>query len=65
MKMLTEGEKKYREAGVSLWLVGLNPAVYGVVQKSLLGKTLGRERTFLNLEQAVAAWLDMHKRRAH
>jgi hypothetical protein len=26
---------------------------------------LGRERMFLNLEQAVAAWLDMQKRRAH
>jgi SulP family sulfate permease len=65
LKMLTEGEKKYREAGVSLWLVGLNPSVYGVVQKSLLGKTLGRERMFLNLEQAVAAWLNMQKRRAH
>ncbi|WP_250453046.1 SulP family inorganic anion transporter [Caballeronia sp. ATUFL_M2_KS44] len=64
LKMLTEGEKKYREAGVSLWLVGLSPAVYGVVQKSPLGKTLGRERMFLNLEQAVAAWLDLQKRRA-
>ncbi|KIG01397.1 SulP family inorganic anion transporter [Caballeronia concitans] len=64
LKMLTEGEKKYRESGVSLWLVGLSPAVYGVVQKSPLGKTLGRERMFLNLEQAVAAWLDLQKRRA-
>lgn len=64
LKMLTEGEKKYREAGVSLWLVGLGPAVYGVVQKSPLGKVLGRERMFLNLEQAVAAWLDLQKRRA-
>lgn len=64
LKMLTDGEKKYRESGVSLWLVGLSPAVYGVVQKSPLGKTLGRERMFLNLEQAVAAWLDLQKRRA-
>ena len=25
LKMLTEGEKRMRERGVSVWLVGLNP----------------------------------------
>jgi hypothetical protein len=37
-----------------LWLVGLNPGVLEVVQHSPLGKILGRERMFFNLEQAVA-----------
>jgi len=36
-----------------LWLVGLNPEVLKIIQHADLGKTLGRERMFFNLEQAV------------
>src|SRR5262245_44699111 len=53
MKALTEAEKRNREHGVLLWLVGLTPGVFNVVQNSPLGQTLGRERMFFNLEQAV------------
>jgi SulP family sulfate permease len=53
LKMLTEGEKKQRERGVSVWLVGLNSQVMAVVQRSSLGKVLGRERMHFNLELAV------------
>jgi MFS superfamily sulfate permease-like transporter len=56
LKMLTEAEKRYREGGVLLWLVGLNPGVLAMVQRSPLGKTLGRERLLFNLEQAVAKY---------
>ena len=50
LKMLIEGEKRQRERGRSLWLVGLNPEVLAVVQRSSLGKVLGRERMHFNLE---------------
>ncbi len=53
LKMLTEGEKRTRERGVDLWLVGLNPAVLAMVQRSPLGETLGRERMFFSVELAV------------
>ena len=53
MKALTEAEKRSRANGVLLWLVGLTPGVLNVVQHSPLGQTLGRERMFFNLEQAV------------
>jgi SulP family sulfate permease len=56
LKMLTEAEKRQREHGVMLWLVGLNPEVLRVVQHSELGETLGRERMFFNLEWAVEAF---------
>jgi MFS superfamily sulfate permease-like transporter len=56
LKMLTDAEKRYRESGVLLWLVGLNPGVLAMVQRSPLGVTLGRERMFFNLEQAVAKY---------
>ncbi len=58
LKMLTEAEKRQRDRGVALWLVGLNPEVLATVQKSTLGKVLGRERMFFNLELAVAKFLE-------
>ncbi len=59
LKMLTEGEKRQRERGVSLWLVGLNPDVLAMVQRSSLGEVLGRERMHFNLEVAVAKYLGL------
>jgi len=57
LKMVTEGEKRQRERGVSLWLVGLTPDVLSMVQRSPLGEVLGRERMHFNLEVAVAKYL--------
>ncbi len=53
LKMLIEGERRQREAGVMVWLAGLSPEVYAVVQRSPLGETLGPERLLFNLEIAV------------
>jgi high affinity sulfate transporter 1 len=57
LKMLTEAEERQRERGVTLWLVGMNPEVLAVVQRSPLGRALGRERLHFNLEMAVAKYL--------
>ena len=56
LKMLTASEQKNRERGTSLWLASLNPRVLAMVQHSPLGETLGRDRMFFNLEQAVAKY---------
>ena len=53
LKMLTAAEEKLRRGGVALCLAGLNPSVLTVVQRSKLGKTLGRERMMFNLQAAV------------
>jgi high affinity sulfate transporter 1 len=53
IKMLTDAEEKLREEGVSLWLAGLNPEALRVIQRSPLGKVLGCERMFFNIQQAV------------
>jgi len=58
LKMLTEGEKRQRERGVRLWLVGMNPGVLGMLQRSQLGEALGREAMHYNLEIAVAKYLN-------
>ena len=50
LKMLTEAEKRHREAGVALWLSGVSPEVNAVIQRSELGKALGSERVLPNLE---------------
>jgi high affinity sulfate transporter 1 len=60
LKMLIEAEKRERNRGVSVWLVGLNPEVLSVIQRSSLGEVLGRERMHFNLEMAVAKYLAAH-----
>ncbi len=54
LKMLIKGEARLRERGSLLWLVALNPEVWGMVQRSSLGESLGRERSLYNLPTAVA-----------
>ena len=55
--MLTEGEKRQRERGVRLWLVGMNPQVLKAIQRSPLGEALGPDAMYFNLEMAVAKYL--------
>ena len=64
LKMLIEAEKRQRDRGVSIWLIGLNPEVLSVIQRSSLGKVLGRERMHFNMEQAVTKYLAAHAREA-
>ncbi|MOA63228.1 hypothetical protein D3C78_1888840 [compost metagenome] len=51
--MMSEFEKRQREKGITLWLVGMNPGVLAVVLQSPLGQAVGAERMFLNLEQVI------------
>ncbi len=55
LKSLTEFEEQLRGAGVSLWLAALNPTPLHIIEHAPLGETLGSERLFFNLEQAVEA----------
>jgi sulfate permease, SulP family len=57
LKMLIQGEKRFRDQGVTIWLVGLNREVLDVIQHSPLGKVLGRELMQYTLEAAVAKHL--------
>jgi anti-anti-sigma factor len=56
LKMLTNGAQRQREQGRELWLVGLNPGVLAMIQRSKLGEALGREGMHFNLEIAVAKY---------
>jgi len=57
LKALTEAQKKQDKYGVSLWLVGLSPGALAMVQRSPLGRALGREAMHFNLEMAVQRYL--------
>ena len=57
LKMLADADRRLQQAGISLWLAALNPEPLQLIQKSELGKTLGRPRMYFNLEQAVTSYL--------
>jgi high affinity sulfate transporter 1 len=57
LTMLCEAEKKNRERGIFLWLVGMNPTVLEMVKRTQLAEALGRERMHANLESAINAYL--------
>jgi anti-anti-sigma factor len=56
LRMLETAEEKLRHEGIVLWLTALNPSVLDVVQRSALGKALGRERMFFKLQTAVETY---------
>jgi SulP family sulfate permease len=56
LKMLVHAEKEFSGKGVELWLAALNPAALEVVWRTPLAERLGRQRMFLTVEQAVAAF---------
>ena len=58
LKALVEAEKRLAADGISMWLVGLTPSVLAVINRSSLGKTLGREQMHFNLEIAVRNYLN-------
>jgi len=61
LKMLAEGERKQRDKGRRFWLVGMNPHVLEMVNRSPLGEALGREGMHFNVETAVAKYLSAGK----
>ncbi|BDG01454.1 SulP family inorganic anion transporter [Anaeromyxobacter oryzae] len=56
LKMMKEADDRVRSRGAELWLAALNPQARRVVERSPLGKALGRERMCFDLEHAVAGW---------
>jgi MFS superfamily sulfate permease-like transporter len=54
LKMFAEGAAQLKEHGIAVWLVGLTPEVLTTVRRSPFGQSIGQDRMFFNLEQAVA-----------
>ncbi len=56
LRILTRAEEKMQEGGISLWLSALNPLALEMIRRSPLGRTLGSERMFFNICDAVNAY---------
>ncbi|HMO46143.1 MAG TPA: SulP family inorganic anion transporter [Rubrivivax sp.] len=54
LQVLAEGERRHAAAGVSEWLVGLNPGVLEAVRSSGLDRQYGPERMLFNARAAIA-----------
>ncbi len=57
LKMFAQVAKRQSRDGIQLWLIGMNPEVLAVVQRSPLGQMLRREAMHFNLEIAVGRYL--------
>lgn len=57
VKSLAEFEDQLQSTGIELWLAMLNPEALYMIRQSAMGKRLGNERMYLNLEQAVETYL--------
>jgi len=53
LQTLIEGEKRWAETGLEIWLVGLNPGVLEVARSAGLDQRLGRERMLFNARAAI------------
>lgn len=56
LQVLAETERRHAQAGVTQWLVGLNPGVLDVVRSSGLERQFGRERVLANAREAIARY---------
>ncbi len=56
LQALTKAEESLRARGITLWLTALNPEALKVVLRSPLGRTLGPQRMFFNLQDAVTTY---------
>ena len=59
LQVLAEGERRHAAAGVSEWLVGLNPGVLDAVRGSGLDRQFGPERMLFNARAAIARYRTM------
>jgi high affinity sulfate transporter 1 len=53
LQMLMEGEHRFGERGVTLWLAGLSPGVLEIMRHSGLAERLGHERMLFNAHAAI------------
>ena len=53
LQMLIEGEARFAERGVTLWLAALNPGVLEVVRRAGLDERLGRDHMLFNARAAI------------
>lgn len=59
LQMLLEGEKRWTDAGITVWLAALNPGVLEMARHAGLDRQLGRERLLFNARAAIERYQAM------
>ncbi|MBK9243304.1 MAG: SulP family inorganic anion transporter [Burkholderiales bacterium] len=59
LQILLEGEKRWTDAGIVVWLAALNPGVLEMARHAGLEQRLGRERLLFNARAAIARYQAM------
>jgi ABC-type transporter Mla MlaB component len=57
LKMFAQVAERQSQHGIQLWLIGMNPEVLAIVQRSPLGQMLRRGGMYFNLEIAISNFL--------
>jgi MFS superfamily sulfate permease-like transporter len=57
--VMMEGERRFAEAGVTVWLAGLNPDVLNYIRSSGLADHLGTDRMFTNARIGISRYLEV------
>jgi SulP family sulfate permease len=57
LKMFTQVAARQSQHGIQLWLIGMNPEVLAIVQRSPLGQMLRRGGMYFTLEIAISHFL--------
>jgi len=59
LQMLLEGEKRWTDSGLIVWLAALNPGVLEAARHAGLDQRLGRERLLFNAREAIERYQAM------
>ena len=60
LKMIVDGERRQRDAGIKLIIAAPNEQVRGMLMRSELGESLGADGIFDSLDMAVTHYLREH-----
>jgi MFS superfamily sulfate permease-like transporter len=59
LQTLLEGEKRWTDAGIAVWMAALNPGVLETARHAGLDQRLGRERMLFNAREAIERYQAM------
>lgn len=58
LQMMVDGERRFAEEGVAIWLAGLNPDVLDYIRRSGFADRVGKDRMFLSAQAALRRYLN-------
>jgi len=63
IKQLREFDEELQDAGITFWMASLTASLFHIHERTPLGQSMGHERLFLDLEQAVSSYLQLEEKK--